>query len=166
MVDAMRGHPEDGSAFEGETAAGGDEVLEPAGDAVSAVGEQAVVGHADADVDGEEIHDAEDGEILPGEEEERGYGADVEEAHDDGGDPVDASLLVLAAHAQVLFDFLGDLGGETAGGFETIGRGDDAGGDLRGGLGGFGGEERGSHRYFLGLVPGWSAWLLLLRLQR
>ncbi len=31
MVDAMGGYPEDGSALEGEAAAGGDEVLEPTG---------------------------------------------------------------------------------------------------------------------------------------
>jgi hypothetical protein len=34
----------------------------------------------------------------------------VEETHGDGGDPVDAALLVLAAHAEVLLDFLGDFG--------------------------------------------------------
>ena len=104
MMDAVGGDPEDGSAFKRHGAAGGDEVLQPLGNAIAAMGEQAVVGHADADVDGEEIHDAEDGEVLPGEEEERGDGADVEEAHDDGGDPVDAALLVLAAHAEVLLD--------------------------------------------------------------
>ena len=118
MMDAMGGDPEDGTAFEGHGAAGGDEVLQPFGDAVAAMGEQAVVGHADADVDGEEVHDAEGGEVLPGEAEERSDGADVEEAHDDGGDPVDAALLVLAAHAQVLLDLAGDFGGETTGGLE------------------------------------------------
>ena len=30
--------------------------------------------------------------------------------HGDGGDPVDAALLVLAAHAEVLLDLLGDFG--------------------------------------------------------
>jgi len=34
----------------------------------------------------------------------------VEESHGDSGDPVDAALLVLAAHAQVLLDLLGDFG--------------------------------------------------------
>ena len=72
--------------------------------------EQAMVGHADAYVDGEEVHDDEDGEVRPGEEEERGDGSDVEEPHGDGGDPVDAALLVLAAHAEVLLDLLGDFG--------------------------------------------------------
>lgn len=117
MMDAMRGDPEDGSSFESEAAAGGDEVLQPLGNAIAAVGEQAVIGHADADVDGEEVHDEEGAKILPGEEEERGDGTDVEEPHGDGGDPVDAALLVLAAHAQILLDLLRDLldGGERAG---------------------------------------------------
>jgi hypothetical protein len=34
----------------------------------------------------------------------------VKGAHGDGGDPVDAALLVLAAHAEVLLDLLGDFG--------------------------------------------------------
>jgi hypothetical protein len=109
MVDAMGGYPEDGTAFKGETAAHGNEVLDPLGGSVAAVGEQAMVGHADADVDGEEIHDDEDGQVGPGEEEEGGDGSDVEGAHGDGGDPVDAALLMLAAHAEVLLDFLGDF---------------------------------------------------------
>lgn len=120
-MDAMRGDPEDGSAFKGEAAAGGDEILEPLGNAIAAVGEQAMVCHADTDIDREEVHDEEGTEILPGEEEERGDGTDVEEPHGDGGDPVDAALLVLAAHAQILLDFLRDLmdGGVRAGGGGT-----------------------------------------------
>jgi hypothetical protein len=74
------------------------------------VREQAMVGHADANVDGEEVHDDEGGQVRPGEEEERGDGSDVEEPHGDSGDPVDAALLVLAAHAEVLLDLLGDFG--------------------------------------------------------
>jgi hypothetical protein len=69
-----------------------------------------MVGHADADVDSEEVHDDEGGEVRPGEEEEGGDGSDVKEPHGDGGDPVDAALLVLAAHAEVLLDLLGDFG--------------------------------------------------------
>ena len=110
MVDAVSGDPEDGAALKGETAAQGDEVLDPLGGLVAAVGEQAVVAHADADVDGEEVHDDEDGEVGPGEEEEGGDGSDVKEPHGDGGDPIDAALLVLAAHAEVLLDLLGDFG--------------------------------------------------------
>jgi hypothetical protein len=41
----------------------------------------------------------------------------MEEPHGDGGDPVDATLLMLAAHAQILLDLLRDLldGEERAG---------------------------------------------------
>ena len=148
MVDAVGGDPEDGSAFERHGAAGGDEVLQPLGGPVSAVGEQAVVAHADADVDGEEVHDAEDGQVLPGEAEERGDGADVEEAHDDGGDPVDAAMLMLAAHAQILLDLLRDFGGEAACGLDDLGsdgRGDGDGAGGAGGFGRFGSKEGGGH---------------------
>ena len=152
MMDAMGGDPEDGAAFEGHGAACGDEVLQPLGNAVAAMGEQAVVGHADADVDGEEVHDAEGGEILPGETEEGSDGADVEEDHDDGGDPVDASLLVLATHAQVLLDLAGNFGGAATGGGArgggVRGDGNDTAGVLRAGLGDgcFGGEKGWGHR--------------------
>ncbi len=115
VVDAVGGDPEDRSALKRHGAAGGDEVLEPLGGAVAAVGQQAVVAHADADVDGEEVGDGEGGEVLPREEEERGDGADVEQAHDDRGDPVDAALLVLTAHAEVHLHLTGGLGSAQAG---------------------------------------------------
>ena len=111
MMNAVGGNPEDRSAFERHGAAGGDEVLKPLWNAVAAVRKQAMIGHADADVDCQEIHDCEDGEIFPCPEdgEERQDGADVEEAHGDGGDPVDAALLMLTAHAEVLLDFEDDF---------------------------------------------------------
>ena len=127
MVDAVGGYPEDGTAFERKAAAGGDEVLQPTGRLVASVGEQAVVGHADADVDGEEVHHEEAGQVLPREEEEGGDGSDVEEPHGDGGDPVNAALLVLAAHTEVLLDLLGDL----LDGEEGVGRGGGVAFDIR-----------------------------------
>jgi hypothetical protein len=42
-------------------------------------------------------------------------------SHDDGGDPVDAALLVLAAHAEVLLDLACDLGGAAEGGDAALG---------------------------------------------
>src|ERR1700748_3422797 len=68
MMDAVGGNQEEGPALKGEAAAHGDEVLDPLGGAVAAVREQAMVGHADADVDGEEVHDDENGKIRPREE--------------------------------------------------------------------------------------------------
>ena len=70
------------------------------------------------------------------EHEEGGDGAGMEEDHEDGGEPVDAAFLVLAAHAQGLLDLLRDFGGETAGGLDALrgdGRGDGAGAGLGGG---------------------------------
>jgi hypothetical protein len=90
---------------------------------IPAVRQQAMIGHADADVDREEVHDCEDCKVLPGEAEERGDSANVEEAHDDGGDPVDAALLVLAAHAKVLLDLLRDLSGDGKIGHRKIANG-------------------------------------------
>jgi hypothetical protein len=145
MVDAMGGYPEDGSAFEGERAAHGDEVLDPLGGLVAAVGEQAMIGDADADVDRDEVSDEEGGEVLPREEEERGDGSDVEEAHEDGGDPVDAAFLMLAAHAEVLLDLLGDLG--------DGGNGVELGGRLGLDFGFWGGEGDGGHGLDFVLMP-------------
>jgi len=142
MMNAVGGDPEDGSALKREAAAHGDKVLDPLGRFVAAVGKQAMVGHADAHVDGEKVHDDEDGEIRPGEEEEGGDGSDVKEPHGDGGDPVDAAFLVLAPHAKVLLYFLRDFGD---GGHDS--------GQLGCGLyrGFFDGAE-GSHRFSLSFV--------------
>jgi len=119
MMDAVGSYPEDGPAFEGEAATSGDEVLQPTRCLVAAMGEQAVVGHANANVDGEEVHHEKAGQVFPRKEEEGGDGSDVEEPHGDGCDPVDATLLVLAAHAEVLLNLLGDL----LNGEEGVGRG-------------------------------------------
>ena len=121
MVDAVGGYPEDRASLEGETTAHGDEVLDPLGRSVAAMGEQAMVRHSDTYINREEVHDGEGGQILPGEEEESSDGADVEEAHGDGGDPVDAALLVLAAHAQVLLDLFGDFNDGRDGGSARCG---------------------------------------------
>ena len=145
MMDAVGGDPEDGSAFKRHGAAGGDEVLDPLAGAIAAMGQQAVVAHADAHVDGEEVGDDGGGGVLPGEEEERGDGADVEQAHDDGGDPVDAAFLVLAAHAEVHFGFAGGLGEANAGGFDGV-DGDQVWGDFGFKVGGcFSGVDNRSH---------------------
>jgi len=110
MMDAVCGDPEDGTALKRETAAHGDEVFDPLGGLVAAMGEQAMVGHADTNVDREEVGDDEGGKVLPGEEEKGGDGPNVEESHEDGCDPVDPAFLVLSAHAKVLLDLLGDFG--------------------------------------------------------
>jgi len=138
MMDAVSGDPEDGTALERETTAHSDEVLDPLGGLVAAMSQQAVIGHADADIDGEEVCDDESGEIFPGEEEESGDSSDVEESHGDGGNPIDAALLVFAAHAEILLDLLGNFGDD----------GDDDGELWRGFYGRFFDGAKRSHGFF------------------
>ncbi len=54
VMNPVGGNPEDRSAFQGECAADGQEILQPLGRAVAAMGQQAMVAHADAHVDGED----------------------------------------------------------------------------------------------------------------
>lgn len=106
MVDAMGGYPEDGPALKGEATADADEVLDQLGGLEAAVREETVIRHADTNIDGKEVHDEESSKIGPGEEEERSDGADVKESHGNACDPVDATLLVSTAHAEILLDLL------------------------------------------------------------
>src|SRR5579871_5387726 len=65
MMDAVGGYPEDGTALEREAAAHRDEVLDPLWGAIATVGQEAVIGHSDTYVDGEEVHDGEGRQIFP-----------------------------------------------------------------------------------------------------
>lgn len=106
VMDAMRSHPEDRATLKGHRPAGGDEIFDPLGSSVAAMGKEAMIGHADAYVDREEIHNSGYGEVCPGKEEESSDSPNVEERHGDGGYPVDAAFLVLAAHAKIFADLL------------------------------------------------------------
>jgi len=90
VMNAVSGYPEDGPALKGERGADGHGMLNPFGNLVAAMSEQAVITHADADVDGDDIQGEHDGEALPGEEEEGGDGAEMEGNDDGEGEPVDA----------------------------------------------------------------------------
>ena len=57
VVDAVRGDPEDRSAFEREGAAPGQEVLDPLVGLIAAMCQEAVIGHADAEHAGNAIQD-------------------------------------------------------------------------------------------------------------
>ena len=65
VMQAMRGHPEDRSAFERERAAECEEVLDPLGRAIAAMGEQAMVAHTDAHIDGHNPEHPSSGKPLP-----------------------------------------------------------------------------------------------------
>ena len=89
MMHAMSGNPEDGSAFECECAADGEEVLEPSGSFVAAMREEAVVAHADAEASGDPPEKHGDEERLPMKHEERSDSTGMERNHDEEGDPDD-----------------------------------------------------------------------------
>jgi len=57
VVNAVCSDPENRPPLEREAAAHGDEIFDPLGGFVTAMREQAMVGHPDTDVDGEEVHD-------------------------------------------------------------------------------------------------------------
>ena len=90
MMDAMGGHPEDGSALKRERGADGHQVFQPLGRLVTAMGQQAVVAHADTDIDSQNGEHQHHRKPLPREEEECGQGADVKEDDDAEREPVDA----------------------------------------------------------------------------
>ncbi len=90
VVHAMSGHPEDRPALKRESGADGHQVLDPLGRLVAAVRQQAVVAHADADVDGQYMKHGHDCQPLPGEEKERGQRAQVEQSDGDQREPVEA----------------------------------------------------------------------------
>jgi len=92
VMNAVSGDPRDGSAFERERAAKGEEIFHPDGSLVPAVGEQAVVAHADTETAGDAIKNDGYGHARPRQHKERSDGAHVESNHEAGGGPVERLL--------------------------------------------------------------------------
>ena len=88
VMNAVGGYPEDRSALERQGAANREKVLQPLRRAVAAMGEQTVVPHADAHIDGHHPKPEETEEGLPGKHEERNHSEHVESHHKAGGYPV------------------------------------------------------------------------------
>src|SRR6185503_19812434 len=87
MMDAMRRHPCDRATLQGQRAADRQEVFDGFRHLVPAVHQKAMIAHADAAVDGENIENRCDSQVCPTEEEERSDGANVEDGHEDGRNP-------------------------------------------------------------------------------
>src|ERR1700733_3825335 len=104
VMNTVRGHPEDGSAFQGERAADGQEILQPLGRAVAAMREQPMVAHADAHVDAEYPEPDEAEESLPGKHEESGHGEHMKGHHEAGSHPVGLVGLGFAAQNRHLIE--------------------------------------------------------------
>src|ERR1700733_9102949 len=92
MMNAMRGDPEDWSAFEGERGANRQEIFNPLGSPVSAMRQQAVIAHADAEASRDPPEKDQCEKSFPTEEEKCGDGSDVKQEHERGGNPVDFVL--------------------------------------------------------------------------
>ena len=119
VMDAVGGYPKDRTALEGERAANGEEILDPFRRLVAAMGEQAMIAHADAHVDGEEIDDDGDDQGRPGKHEQSGHGAEMEGDHEGGRHPVDLLAIGLRrVPAGVLDGGRGFLGGPSRGGYD------------------------------------------------
>ena len=89
MMHAVRGDPGNGAAFDGQRAAGGQDVFDEFRCFVAAMRKQAVIAHADAEAAGNPPHDDGEDQGLPGEKEEGAEGAEMQADHDGGHAPVD-----------------------------------------------------------------------------
>src|SRR2546425_179070 len=78
MMPAVRGDPEDRTAFQCQRTADGQEVLKPLERLESTVGVEAVVTHTDAEPDGHPVHDQGNDQIAPAQEPECRDSLDVE----------------------------------------------------------------------------------------
>ena len=92
VMHAVRGDPDDRPAFERERAANGQKIFNPVRSLVSAMRQQPVIAHADAEASGNPIQHDGQGERLPRKQEKRSDRADVKQEHEGGGRPVQRPL--------------------------------------------------------------------------
>src|SRR5450755_4635857 len=90
MMNAVRGHPENRSAFERQRGAPSQEIFDPSRRLVAAMREQTVIAHADAETARNPPQEAGDEKCRPSKEKQRGYGADMKPGHGNRRDPVKA----------------------------------------------------------------------------
>src|SRR6266446_299060 len=88
MMNAVRGHPENWSAFESERGADSQKILHPLRRLVAAVREQAMIAHADAQAPRHPPQEHGDEQCLPREEEKRRHSADVKRRHERRRHPI------------------------------------------------------------------------------
>ena len=69
MMNAMRGHPEDRTAFQRQRGADGQNIFQPLGALVAAMGQQTVITHADAQAARNPVHNHANNQRLPTEHE-------------------------------------------------------------------------------------------------
>src|SRR5579859_6392920 len=89
MMNAMRSHPENRSAFKRQGRARGQEIFHPLGSLVSAMREQPVVGHADAQASRNPPQKHRNEKGLPGEKEKGSNRPNMKQGHKGCSYPVD-----------------------------------------------------------------------------
>jgi hypothetical protein len=93
MMDAVRGDPEDGTAFKRQCSAEGEEVLDPFRGLVAAMGQEPVISHAYAEHSAGVVQNQCGEHRTRVDVEESRHGADVEPGHGNCGYPVQAGLM-------------------------------------------------------------------------
>src|SRR5258708_29897289 len=89
VMYAMHRDPEERSAFQRQRGENREKVLNPFVGLVSAMGEQAVISHADAEAAGYPPEQHGHCESLPAKHKKSDNGADMKGDHEEGCDPVD-----------------------------------------------------------------------------
>ncbi len=94
MMDTMRRHPKNGSAFERERAAEGQEILERPGKLVRTVRVQPMVAHTDAQPDADPVQQKRDNKSVPTEHKQCSNGARVQNNQNRNDGPVQFPVFV------------------------------------------------------------------------
>ena len=105
MMNTVRGHPEDRPALECQRGTYRKQVLHPLRRLIAAMGEQAVIAHADAQAARDPPQKHCDEKCLPGEKEECRDRSNVEQSHEGGCDPVDFTFCGLRFFQILQFHF-------------------------------------------------------------
>ena len=93
-MDAMRSHPENGSAFERQGSANGEEIFERARQLIRTMRVQPVVAHADAQPDGHPIKNDRGDESAPTEHKQSSDGAHVQNNQNADNGPVQFPVFI------------------------------------------------------------------------
>src|SRR5581483_5391083 len=95
VMNAMSCNPENRPAFESESPANGQEIFHPLRSLVSAMSEQPVIAHANAEASRYPPEKKRDKQCFPGEEKQGDDGADVKCRHENCCDPI--NLIIVAS---------------------------------------------------------------------
>jgi hypothetical protein len=96
MVKPVGGNPDQWSTFQTQRGAYREKIFHPSRHLVAPVREQAMITHADSDIDGNDMKNHSDKQRGPGKEEERCDGSQMEKQHKSKDQPVHRRRLCIA----------------------------------------------------------------------